>query len=144
VLGETTVGSIVVGEPLENWRRASWCAALAKFKALHGELAAIRIGRHDDRDIIEKDVEAVVRASGAPGDLFMRVDKTWWVFVAHRHLEAIYKVVEQAGALDALQIREVPNPNACGHGRCTRRATYSRLSRAGSPDAVWYAPEDYL
>lgn len=125
-IAASTVGAenrVVVGPALAHWLRPKQCLFWERLQAEHGEIIALRIGSGPDWWDLDD------RARAVAGALQSRppYKRGLWLGL-HRHtvtrrtyLAGIVEQLDQAGALDRLEVREVPDASACNHISCRRR-----------------------
>jgi hypothetical protein len=114
---------VAVRPPLTDWLRPKQCLFWERLQSENGELIALRISSgHDWWDLDD-------RARAVAGALQSRPPHKRGLWLGmHRHtvtrrtyLAGIIGQLDQAGALDRLEVREVPDASACDHAACRRR-----------------------
>jgi hypothetical protein len=114
---------VAVQPALTDWLRPKQCLFWEQLQAEHGELIALRIGSGPDWWDLDDRARAVAGAlqSRPPHKRGLWLGLHRHTLTRRTYLAGIVEQLDQAGALDRLEVREVPDASACHHATCWRR-----------------------
>jgi hypothetical protein len=123
---------VVVRPALTGWLRPKQCLFWEQLQAEHGELIALRIGSGPNWWDLDDRARAVAGAlqSRPPHKRGLWLGMHRHTVTRRTYLAGIVEQLDQAGALDRLEVREVPDANACDHATCRRRRGQPAPSRS--------------
>ncbi|MCX4390012.1 hypothetical protein OG777_24210 [Micromonospora peucetia] len=125
---------VIVQPPLADWQRANHCSLWEKLQDEHGPLIALRIsGQHRWWELDDLARVAAGAQQNRPPErrgLWLSVEARYTV-TRREYLSGIAASLDRAGALDRLEVREVPA--GCSHATCRRQRGLPPLPRAERP-----------
>jgi hypothetical protein len=123
---------VVVRPALTDWLRPKQCPFWEQLQSEHGELIALRIGSGPDWWDLDDRARAVAGAlqSRPPHKRGLWLGMNRHTVTRRTYLAGIVAQLDQAGALDRLEVREVPDASACKHATCRRRRGLPAPSRS--------------
>jgi hypothetical protein len=127
---------LTVLPPRAEWQRANHCSLWEKLQAEHGPLIALRIHQGprwwELDDLARAAAGALQNRPPERRGLWLSVSAGYDV-TRREYLPGIAANLDRAGALDQLEVREIPDATGCSHATCRRRRGLPALPRIERP-----------
>jgi hypothetical protein len=123
---------VIVQPSRADWQRANHCSLWEELQGEHGPLIALRLSQGprwwELDDLARAAAGALQNRPPERRGLWLSVWPRYSV-TRREYLPGIAANLDRAGALDRLEVREIPDATRCSHATCRRRRGLPALPR---------------